>query len=356
MEGERIESLDIAKGMAIILMVAGHACIEGGRFTLWLHDFIYTFHMPFFMIVSGYLYNSNNAKTQGKYIGRKFNSLYLKFVLYNLVFILLNNVLFYIGVINSDYTFYGQSYSEYSLTRYWAKVLETLFTFGDPENTTLALWYLKDLFLVAVLFNLLMRIGWLKNNEAVIVGASLVLAVFTPTGTIPVVYINLKRLFCEIFLYGLGYMIKEKDIRIRYWGGYLVMLIMMVVSSLMNHIELRAPFGSINTFRFLIVGVAGYFCFVRAMQFLQMYSNDIVRKGLLLVNRYAIPIIALHIIVFKLFSYVVYGHISSYNVVPPSSSNIIWLVYMILGIMVPVIIMESIHVMPFPFKGKIKTD
>lgn len=351
MEGERIEGLDIAKGMAIILMVAGHACIEGGRFALWLHDFIYTFHMPFFMIVSGYLYNCKNAQTQGKYIGRKFNSLYLKFIIYNIAFILLNNVLFYIGIINSDYTFYEQTYSEYSLADIQRKTIETLFTFGDPENTTLALWYLKDLFLVAVLFNVVMRIEWLKNNVVVFVGASLILAVLFPVCTVPVISINVKRLFCELFLYGFGYLIKEKDIKIIHWGGYLVLLIMMIVSSLMGHIELRAPFGHINTFRFLIVGVAGYFCFVKGMQLLQAYSSAIVRKGLLMINRYAIQIIALHIIAFKIFTFIAFGRVSSFNVVPATESNLLWLVYVLLGITVPVLLAGSVNSIRFKLFG-----
>ena len=48
---KRIEWIDIAKGIGIILVVIGHISqIEV------LNDIIYSFHMPLFFIISGYLY------------------------------------------------------------------------------------------------------------------------------------------------------------------------------------------------------------------------------------------------------------------------------------------------------------
>ena len=62
---KRNEVLDIAKGIAIILVVFGH-CIQFGNgleflergtfFDDWLFKIIYSFHMPLFMMVSGYFY------------------------------------------------------------------------------------------------------------------------------------------------------------------------------------------------------------------------------------------------------------------------------------------------------------
>ena len=42
----------IAKGIAIILMVIGHADAPG-----LLTNFIYTFHMPLFFMAAGYFFN-----------------------------------------------------------------------------------------------------------------------------------------------------------------------------------------------------------------------------------------------------------------------------------------------------------
>lgn len=47
---ERNVTIDIMKGIGIILMVVGHS-----GYPSFLRNFIYTFHMPLFFMISGYL-------------------------------------------------------------------------------------------------------------------------------------------------------------------------------------------------------------------------------------------------------------------------------------------------------------
>lgn len=60
---ESIEYLSQMKGIVIILVVVGHACIEAVRensqFVMWLYSAIYSFHMPFFVCISGILFADN---------------------------------------------------------------------------------------------------------------------------------------------------------------------------------------------------------------------------------------------------------------------------------------------------------
>lgn len=49
----RIESLDILKGIGIILVVVGH--MIGNQ--LYIRPWIYAFHMPLFFMLSGYCFN-----------------------------------------------------------------------------------------------------------------------------------------------------------------------------------------------------------------------------------------------------------------------------------------------------------
>ena len=53
METERIKWIDLAKGIAIILVVAGHAIQKNSELIM----FIYVFHIPFFFVMAGYLLN-----------------------------------------------------------------------------------------------------------------------------------------------------------------------------------------------------------------------------------------------------------------------------------------------------------
>jgi len=52
---QRITYLDIAKGIGILLVALAHADVS--LFSPYLHQFIYSFHMPLFFFLSGYFFN-----------------------------------------------------------------------------------------------------------------------------------------------------------------------------------------------------------------------------------------------------------------------------------------------------------
>ncbi len=53
---ERLDFLDQARGVGIILVIIGHFYVDG-----WFTNIIYYFHIPLFFIISGYLSNPNKA-------------------------------------------------------------------------------------------------------------------------------------------------------------------------------------------------------------------------------------------------------------------------------------------------------
>ena len=64
MNTKRLDWIDIAKGIGIILVVLGHTLVPQVRETgfagfLWI--FIYNFHMPLFFFLSGYLIETEDA-------------------------------------------------------------------------------------------------------------------------------------------------------------------------------------------------------------------------------------------------------------------------------------------------------
>lgn len=57
----RIAWVDIAKGIGIVLVLIGHISQNKN-----LHYFIYSFHMPLFFIISGYLYSEKEQYVRKK--------------------------------------------------------------------------------------------------------------------------------------------------------------------------------------------------------------------------------------------------------------------------------------------------
>ena len=69
----RIIALDIAKAICIILVVMGHYVPDNSpAWYVLVHDVIYTFHMPLFMFVSGYVYIATKKRsTYGDFLLKK---------------------------------------------------------------------------------------------------------------------------------------------------------------------------------------------------------------------------------------------------------------------------------------------
>lgn len=86
MKNVRLVWLDIAKGIAIILMVLGHS-----ELPVWLNRFIWTFHMPLFFIAAGITNDFNQPL--GLFLKRKSRTLLLPFAIYSVIVLLLEAVL-----------------------------------------------------------------------------------------------------------------------------------------------------------------------------------------------------------------------------------------------------------------------
>lgn len=64
---KRNEYLDIVKGIAMILVFLGHAIQQADAINCYdniIFDVIYSFHMPLFMLVSGYLFWNSYVKNK----------------------------------------------------------------------------------------------------------------------------------------------------------------------------------------------------------------------------------------------------------------------------------------------------
>lgn len=130
-EKNRIEWIDMSKGIAIFLMVIGHTSIpEIGA------KFIWSFHMPLFFIVSGFLYKEENNRAFFPFLRKISKSLLIPY----LFFTIINYVGFkYIcnpGSINVD--------------------VDKIYLTGWEG---IALWFVQVLFVTELIYN---RLIWLR--------------------------------------------------------------------------------------------------------------------------------------------------------------------------------------------------
>lgn len=128
-EAKRNATLDVLKGIAIILVIFAH-CIQFGSGYEYLESesyfynaafkFIYSFHMPLFMLISGYLFYFSIQKHSFSYnLKTRFTSLLVPIIVWQTIWILL-------GVSNNH------------------KDESTLFVFNSYLNT---LWFITSVFI-----------------------------------------------------------------------------------------------------------------------------------------------------------------------------------------------------------------
>jgi fucose 4-O-acetylase-like acetyltransferase len=151
-EEERIEWIDIAKGIGIICVVMGHIF----SIQMLAHKIIYLFHMPLFFYISGFLYKGEQRN--GKYIVKKLKSL---IVPYFSVFIFVY-LLFLLIYFPKDYS---PEYIKTDITYY---ILGGRFLRRIIDNVFVAMWFVTCLFVVQVFYNFIQSVFSLRTVHIIV--------------------------------------------------------------------------------------------------------------------------------------------------------------------------------------------
>ena len=105
--GKRIEYIDFIKGICIFIVVWGHSIQNMGDgndfWTNPVHEFICSFHMPIFMLVSGFFFSKSIGKPLIPNVTRRFKQLIIPCFGWSLVLVAINiGYMLYEGMIPSQ--------------------------------------------------------------------------------------------------------------------------------------------------------------------------------------------------------------------------------------------------------------
>lgn len=133
MNTKRLGYLDMAKGIGIILVVAGHSGLVSENLLTWLASF----HMPLFFIISGMLllHKKEEDKNYGESIKKKAKGILLPYLYFSIIYM----------VINVLYIFRHPELFTWDIIL--TNVLETTSLYGIS-----VLWFLPALFLGEAVF------------------------------------------------------------------------------------------------------------------------------------------------------------------------------------------------------------
>ena len=143
---QRVEYFDNLKGVLIILVVIGH-CLEKCDDKSWIHlmyTFIYTFHMPLFVMTAGYF---------SKDIDR-FQNLFKKILPYIFLYIIFQ-VLHLIIDDGFQSVIYAILYPQYSLWFIFSLICWYVFDYFISKKLKINKWYLPACVLISLIVGLL---------------------------------------------------------------------------------------------------------------------------------------------------------------------------------------------------------
>lgn len=305
-------SIDIIKGIGIVLMVAGHCGFP-------FRHFIYLFHMAIFFMASGYFYKESNSydiKGVAQYIKRRLSTLWFVYVLCTTIFTLLHNVFIKMNIYTDNLLVHEYAGGEHikiaehiSVTGMAKNIIKAVFLHGGTP-----LWFIVILFEVSVGYiiidfalNYILR----KSNKKVIIAQSIISAVFLCIGFS--LYLSgydlfkLNRVFSYYCLFHIGYLLRKYHISDRERTNKIHLVILgitfavLLVFNQLGTIELVDNYY-VNPVYLIIVSITGWHFLYEIAFFIQkiaLLTNVFVYLG-----QNTMAILILHLFSFKIINYI----------------------------------------------------
>lgn len=355
-ESQRDIQIDVMRGIAIVLMVLGHCSFP---FT----DFIYLFHMAFFFMISGYCYkakSSDSVKSVSKFFFRKIKSLWFPYVLWNAIFVLLNNFFIKVNVytdnqelLNSVEGTYITLHHTMSVKEMVTNIAKSLF-FGGGTTMGGAFWFLESLFMVSVAYvfcDFAIK-RFCNKRKFQLVLQAVVSMVALGAGYICYLRgfktLGIDRMLSYYWLFFFGVLLKETGLHKRIMSSYRS----IKVAGCFVGIALCGRFGSVyldnnnytNPLFFIVVSIMGWFL-IEALADLVIHFK-IGTKMWGVIGQNTLAIVVLHFLCFKIVSGIgvlINGEpaylVAAFPVL--YKDGFWWILYTIVAITIPVLLNEG---------------
>jgi fucose 4-O-acetylase-like acetyltransferase len=330
---KRLSEIDIVRGITILLVVAGHTEIP-----IWLNDIFRNFRMPLFFLVSGYLFSSKKYinNLTGLFISR-FWSILVPYFSAGLLFYLLWII----------YCIYKKF--EYGFI--WFKPLVGIFYGNGIDNwlgMNTPLWFLVCLFSTQILFGLIYKkiqnFSFLSQMLIFfiigLIGVKVSKVLFLPWG-IDIALVSVLFLFIGNKFKMCNFL---QSIKFTNWCLLLSVTVFFITSLLNSTVDMNNRLYG-NIFLFYTSGISGSI-FILLLSKLASRFNVLVQL-LSLIGRESLLILIFHFG----FCFILLNFINErlFN------NSINWTVYLILGILLPMIfgnIIKRVTILNILFNGK----
>lgn len=253
---DRSLSIDIAKGIGISLMVIGHSSAPAA-----IHNFIYTFHMPLFFIIAGYLMNYEKWRNKFRFfVKRRLERMILP---YFFMSICVFYPLWYFAVIGFS------KYKTHDIAdplNVFADIFYATFV-GDGMSFNAPLWFLPCLFVSELIFFGVLSISKQTYFRCAIVCFLAIIGYLIKWMNLP--WSIDIALVVQVFLL-FGYIIKNFNFSRKY---LIVFIPVLLFINSMNGIDISHRLYG-NIFYCYIGGIVGTLCMLLISDMLCDYKKS----------------------------------------------------------------------------------
>ena len=345
MEKERNRNIDILKGIGITSIVLGHSCSFIFQNQIPLGPFVYTYHLMIFMFIIGYLIDldkfekDKNYKYQ--YIGKQIIKMLSLYFLYNIVFVLAHNSFVKLNMIDADY---------YNIKRLTEYIFIGL-CFKSNEVLLSALWFIPMMLIAKILFCLLYSKNVFNNRRINVITLGLTSGIIGYLLAINNGYFeyHIQTAILSIFFICIGILFKMDEKRLNkyitslsWMPSALLIFIILKIGNYRIDISNNDLINPIVFFGLSLLGI--YFCLSLAKTISNLKTT---KKLFITLGENSFHIMALHLLIIKIID-ITYAYIKGINDIkvistfPYAFSNKLWIIYLILGTIIPVLIITPL--------------
>lgn len=317
-------------------MVVGHSGCP-----LLLHDWLYTFHMPFFFFISGYLFNLTSLNAFLPFCRRKIRSLWWPFVKWNVLFILLHNFCYKINFL----------YDKYSCVDIYKKIMFSL-VMGEPELLLGPFWFFQQLIRVNIIAWMILRICKYSSpniSHRLISGVIIFLIVLS----LGAYYIDLrvpgvlsKLTVISLLFYVCGYALRAFESKIHSYVYNIYIYIYAIVLTIGGAVYNPAELMTVSFTGMLPYWLVGLFGCIAVLGLSKNIANKASYFAIIIdyLGKHTVALMVWHLISFKFLSLLLVKTLAfSSDIllswpVPSIASDGYWILYSVVGIIIPLVI------------------
>lgn len=221
MKSKRMRFIDIARAIAMILIVLGHTIVHNGNI-YWFYKLLYSFHVILFFMISGYVY-TNSSEENISFIKKKFSSLMIPYFIFGILFLI-------------PYFIFGTEVSKNinatSNINLLSSIKEIIYGVGYQGNLkqNISLWFLPALFTSEVIYKLIDSIKIFKKQNSYLKILILLIVSYFSTKLNIVFPWGINSALTLLVFFQLGNTLKEKNILCKIKQNISLKILLLVVT------------------------------------------------------------------------------------------------------------------------------